>query len=60
MIALEPDFEEICKAPIVGDVLRREVAVIVDDRLGCGVLMEQPFSGLRLEEKILVDETHVL
>jgi hypothetical protein len=33
MISLEPDFEEIREPAILSDILRRQVAVIVDDRL---------------------------
>ena len=39
VISLEPDLKKICEAPVVGDVLRAEMTVVVEDWLGRGKLM---------------------
>jgi hypothetical protein len=33
MIALQPDFEQVVKAAVRGDVLRRQVAMVIQNRL---------------------------
>ena len=58
MIPFEPDLEQIREPAILGDILRRQMAVIVDDGLRRRVGMKQPLGGLRLEQEIIVYETH--
>ncbi len=58
VVAFQPDFEQICEPAILGDVLRRKMAVIVDDRLRRRVRVKQPLRGLRLEQEVVVDEAH--
>ena len=56
VISLQPDFEKIFKATIVGNVLRRQVIVVVEDRLWLGVFVVQPERGVGLQQEIVVDE----
>ena len=56
MVAFEPDLEQVVEAPVLGDVLRRKMAMIVDDRLRLGVLVIQPLGSFRVQQKIFVDE----
>ncbi len=58
VIALQPDFEQVGEAAILGDVARRQVAVIVQDRLICRVVPVKPSRRFGLEEKIVVNERH--
>jgi hypothetical protein len=46
VIAFEPYLEKILKATIVSDVGRGEMGVIIENRLGCGVLVIQTLRRL--------------
>jgi hypothetical protein len=41
VIALEPDLEQVAELAVLGDVARREVIVVIQNRLGLGELMIQ-------------------
>src|SRR6187200_1386916 len=56
MVALEPDLEQGGEAAVGRDVLRRQMAVIIDDRLGGGKLVVQTAGRGRGQEKIVMDE----
>src|SRR3954471_7170329 len=56
MIAFEPDFEKIVETPIASDVFRRKMRVIVEDRLGRGIVVVQAFGGRGLEQEIIVNK----
>ena len=58
VVALQPDFEEVAEAAVGGHVLRRDVAVVVQNRLVFGVFVVEPARGLRGEQEIFVDEGH--
>jgi len=58
MVALEPNLEEIPKLPILGDILGRKVAVVIEDRLGLRKLVVKAARRHRAEEKVVVDELH--
>ncbi len=47
MVAVQPDLREIIEAPILCDVFRREMTVIVNDRKRCRIAMIQLLCGLR-------------
>src|SRR5512146_922844 len=53
VIAFEPDFVEVVEAPFFGYVLGWEMTVIVDDRLGFGILVIELLRFLGMEKKIL-------
>src|SRR5262249_20260867 len=50
----EPDLEQIVEPAIVGDVARRQVAVVVDDRLPRRMPLVQLARRSGLKQKILV------
>ena len=52
VIALEPDLEEVGEPAVLGDVLRRQVAVVVDDRLVRRVGLVEPARRLVVEQEI--------
>jgi len=60
MVTLEPDLEQIFELAIFRDVLRREMAVVIQYRLGLGKLMVKAARGARLQEKPVVNEFHAL
>lgn len=60
VIALEPNLEEVAEAAIGGDILRREMAVIIENRLVCGVLAVEPPPRFIFEQEIGVDESHLV
>jgi hypothetical protein len=58
MIPFKPDLEQVPELPVLRDVLRRKMAVKVQDRLPFGVMMIQAARSPRLKKEILVDEFH--
>src|SRR5215213_396049 len=56
VIPAQPELGQIGKLVIARDLLRREMAVIVEDRLRLGVAVIQLTSLLGGEKKIFVDE----
>jgi hypothetical protein len=56
VIAVEPDLGQRAKAVVLRDLIRRQVAVVVDDRLLLRHLMIEPPRRLRLQQEIGVDE----
>ncbi len=56
MIAREPEFRQVAKLVIGGNLRRREMIVIIDDGLGRRVAMIKLASRLVAEQKIIVDE----
>ena len=46
MVALEPDLEQILKLSVVGDIVRRQVAVVVEDWFGFRKGVIQPPGSL--------------
>jgi hypothetical protein len=55
MVAFQSDFEQVPELAVLGHVLRRQVAVVVEDRFALGVLVVQSPAGLGAEQKIFVD-----
>jgi hypothetical protein len=55
-IAVEPDLCQIGEAMILGNLLGRQVAMVIDDGQVAGVIVVEPAGGLVLEEKIVGDE----
>ena len=58
MVAFEPDFKQVFELAVFRDVVRRNVAVIIENRLGFGVLVVESARGFCAQEKIFVDEGH--
>ena len=58
VVALEPDLKQVGKAAVGGNVVGRKMAVVVEDRLSLGVLVEQTLRGFGVQQKIFVDERH--
>ena len=56
MVALQPNLEEIRKAPIFREVARGQVAVVVENRLRLCKLVVKTARSARLEQEIVVDE----
>src|SRR5690242_4931318 len=58
MIPFKPDFEKIVELPVLGNIPRREVAVIIEDRLWCGKLAIKTLGRPRVQEEVVSDEFH--
>src|SRR5262249_39671636 len=58
MVAFQTDFKQVFELPIFGDVARRQMTVIVENRLALGELMIELASRLGLQKKIFVNERH--
>jgi hypothetical protein len=58
MIALQPDLEQVLELPVLGNVLRREVAMIIKYRFGFRELVIEPYGSRCLEKEVFVDEFH--
>jgi hypothetical protein len=58
VIALQPDFGKVVELPVSGDVLGREMAMIVENRLTFGEGAIETFGGPVVQQKIFVDERH--
>lgn len=58
MIALKPDREEVRETPVVGNVCRREVAVVVDDGQWRSDLVVKALCRFALKQEIIVNEVH--
>ena len=58
VVALQPDFEKILEAAVLGYLPRRQMAMIVEDGFVLGIFVIQPLRGLAAEEKIVMDEGH--
>ena len=56
VVAFQPDFEQIPKAAVGRHVLRRQVAMIVEDGLIFGIFDDRAAAPSWCEEKIFVDE----
>ena len=60
VVALKPDFKNVCEPPVSCDVQRRKVAVVIDDRqVRRHLMVEAPCRGA-LEQKVVVKEFHEL
>ena len=58
MVAFQPDFKEVFELAVFGNVFRRQMAVIIKNRLVCGVFMVKPARAFGAQQKIFVDEFH--
>src|SRR4029079_10618601 len=58
VVAFKPDFKEVVEPAIFRDVLRRKMAMVVQDRLVFRVGVIQPSGGAGAQEEIFVDEFH--
>ena len=58
VIAFEPDFKQIFELAVRRDVARRNVAVVIENRLGLGVFVVKLAGRLGAQQKIFVDEWH--
>jgi hypothetical protein len=56
MVAFEPNLSQIFKAAVGGDLLRRQVAVVVNNRHSRRVVVVEPPCGFGLEQKIVVEK----
>ena len=56
VVALQPGLGEVAELLVFGDPLRREMAVVVEDGLGLGVVVEEADGGGGFEEEVVVDE----
>ena len=54
MIALQPQLCQIAELPVLSDILRRNVIVIVKDRLLYGILMIQYLSRFCSQQKVFI------
>src|SRR5262245_56593265 len=60
VVPLEPDLKKVFKLPVLGDIARRKVAVVVENGLFFGELMIEPPRNAALQQKLLVNETHTV
>ena len=58
MVAFQPDFKEIFKLAVARDVVRRQMAMVIEDRLFFGVMVIKPLRGFRAQQKMVVNEGH--
>jgi hypothetical protein len=56
MVAVEPDLGDILKLPVLGNLVGRQVAVVVDDGLRRGVLVVEGARGGRLQQEVVGQE----
>ena len=56
VIALQPYLEKVLEPTVVGNVGRREMRVVVENRLRRGILVIQTFGRLGLQQEIIMDE----
>jgi hypothetical protein len=59
MVAFEPDLKQVVELPVFRDVFRRNVAVVIENRFRLGVFMIEFAGGLRAQQKIFVDKSHI-
>ena len=55
----QPDPGQVFEASVTGDIARRKMAMVIENRLGLGELELQLFSGTVREQKILGQEGSV-
>jgi hypothetical protein len=58
MVTFKPDLKQIMETSVSGDIARREMRMIVQDRFDRGVPMVQAAGCFRLQQKIIMDEFH--
>jgi hypothetical protein len=56
MVSLEPDFEEVLELPVLSDVARRKMAVIVEDWFRSRKLVIKSARCVCEKEKVVVNE----
>ena len=56
VIPFEPDFEQIFETAILREIFRREMTVVVENRLRGGVLMVEPASDVVGKQEIFAEE----
>ena len=56
MIAFEPNFKQVCELPVLREVLRRKVAMVVENGLGRCILVVEAACRRSLQKEIVVDE----
>ena len=56
MVSAKPELRDVFPAPVVGDLRRVEVAMVIDEGLVLRKTVVEAPGGLRLEEKVVVDE----
>src|SRR5262249_61767358 len=60
MVAFQPDLKQIRELSIARDVTRRQMTVIVEDRLLSCIMPVQMTSRLVLKKKIVGNESHIV
>ena len=55
-IRTDPELRDVFKRPVVGQGVRVEMAVVVDDRQPRGVLVVEPLGRCGLQQEIIVDK----
>jgi hypothetical protein len=58
VIAFQPDLEQIGELPVAGNVSRRKVAVIVQNRLVLSVFVIQAARSGAGQQEVVMDERH--
>ena len=58
MAVHQPELGNVTELDVLGNLLRYQVAVVVDDVHLFGVLVVEPARCLRLEHKVFVDKAH--
>ena len=56
VLAAEPDFDQVVEAAVFVDLAGRDVAVVVGQGLGCGIVVVQVPGSLGLEQKVFIHE----
>jgi len=58
VIALKPDLKQVGELAVGRNVRGRNMAVVIENRLGFGPIVEEMARGLGGQQKIVVDECH--
>jgi hypothetical protein len=53
MVAVQPDLRQVVKSPVFGNLIGRQVTVVINDRHPGGMVMVQPPGSVGLKEKIV-------
>ena len=59
MVAFQPRFGQVVEAPVLGDLLGRQMAVVIEDRLFGRKAAVQPLGRFVAQQEIVMDEGHV-
>src|ERR1700678_3961879 len=60
MIAFERNLEQVAEPAVLTDITSRQMRVVVQNRLGCGIVFIEPACSLGMEQEVIGDEAQRL